>query len=173
MALTVSFTTGQIIGAPSQIVFTDTSTGTDPSVTERRIYLQTYTGAYLVPSGTLTTYIPWPLGVSSSITIDVLQVDMALSMTVQWLNVSGTVLYTKTNLSEFNMYAKMLNDQLITAQQAYPGIVDNTNYYMNRMGLTLAISDAYDSIVDMSDITNSQQACNRGMYFVDNQSLFF
>lgn len=173
MPLTVNFSTGQIIGAPSQIIFTDTSTGTDVAVTQRRIFLQQYNASYLVPSGTTTNYIDWPIGMSASITVTVLDADTSLSMTVQWLDVSGAVLYTKTELNVFNMYAKMLDDQLITAQQAYPAIIQNTSYYMNRMLLRLAINDAINSITDMSDITNSQQACDRGMYFVDNQTLFF
>lgn len=173
MPLTVNFTLSQILGNPSGIVLNDTSTGTDVAVTQRRIYLQKYDGTYLVPSGTLTSYIAWPLGVSTSITINPLDKDYALSVLVQWLNVGNTVLYSKTILSVFNMYASTLDDFLISGQQANPSKINDTNYYLNRIKLRVAINDAINSISDMSDITNSQQACDRGNYFVDNQSNLF
>lgn len=173
MPLTVSFTTSQILGNPSVIIFTDTSTGTDVSVVSRRIYLQQYNAQYLALPGTTTSYIAWPLSISASISIDILQVDMAFNILVQWLDVSGNVLYAKTGLDVFNMYSKTYNDTLVTAQQADPAIVKNTNYWMNRMQLTLAISDAVISISEMSDVTNSQQACNRGTYLVENANMFF
>lgn len=174
MALTPNFSTAQIIGLPQNIVFVDESTGSDVAITERRILLQQYNGDYLVPSGTLTNYIVWPLGVSSSIMIqDVLPVDMALNITVLWVNISGTTLYSKTELTVFTMYEEMFDDQLITAQQADPLIVNNTNYYLNRIKLRVAINDAKNSILLMSSIVNSQQACNRGTYLIDNANMFY
>lgn len=51
MSLVRSFTAEQIIGQPSVIVFSDTSTGTDALVKSRVIYLQKDDGTYLTLSG--------------------------------------------------------------------------------------------------------------------------
>mgnify|MGYP000396776706 CR=1 FL=1 len=48
MALSVNFTAQQTPGLPGTILFTDTSTGTDVAVTQRRVYIQTAAGNYLV-----------------------------------------------------------------------------------------------------------------------------
>ena len=59
MALTVNFSTSQTHGSPGDIIFTDTSTGTEGSVTQRRIYIQAADGEYLVETGTSTQYEVW------------------------------------------------------------------------------------------------------------------
>ena len=59
LALTVNFSTSQTPGSPGDIIFTDTSTGSDGSVTQRRIYIQSAAGDYLVESGTSTQYEVW------------------------------------------------------------------------------------------------------------------
>src|SRR3990172_265316 len=93
--LTPNFTASQNSGTPSVITLTDSSTGSDVAITQRRAYLLQANGEDLGPTGTSTYYIQWAYA-NSSIDIDVLSVDTALSITVQWLNVSNTVLYTKT-----------------------------------------------------------------------------
>lgn len=172
MPIVPLFDTSQIIGSPNTILIQDVSTGSDVAITSRRVTLTLYDATTIVPSGTTTSYIAWPLA-TNPISLNVLQKDQSISVLVQWLSVTNTVLYSKTILTVFNMYASMLDDTLITAQQAKPNLVNDTVYYTNRIKLRVAINDAINSITDMSDITNSQQACDRGMYFVDNQSLFF
>lgn len=51
MALVRSFTAAQIVGQPSIIVFTDTSTGYDDLVKSRVIYIQKYDGTYFTLLG--------------------------------------------------------------------------------------------------------------------------
>ena len=86
----------------STLTFTDLSTGIDGSIASRRIYLQKYTGLYIVPDGTTTDYILWPLiDGSTEILNKILNKDYALSVTVQWLSSSQVVLYTKNILYDF------------------------------------------------------------------------
>ena len=46
MALSVAFATSQVLGASSEIVITDQTTGTDAAVVSRRVYLTDNKGLY-------------------------------------------------------------------------------------------------------------------------------
>ena len=86
MPLTPSFTAVSVSGYPSKILLTDTSTGTDVAVVAKRVYIATYTGSFLVPSGTTTEYSLWSSG--TTITLDVLSKDYAVLITVQWVDIN-------------------------------------------------------------------------------------
>ena len=88
LALTVNFSTSQTPGSPGDIIFTDTSTGSDGSVTQRRIYIQSAAGEYLVEPNTSTQYEVWS-GFPGTTTItleDILEQDTAERVVVQWLD---------------------------------------------------------------------------------------
>src|SRR4051812_32015248 len=98
MALTPNFVASQAGGTPQNLTLTDSSTGSDGAITQRRIYLVQADGTYLTPSGSTTDYIAWAYA-NASITIsDILSNDIALSILVQWLSVTNVVLYDKTIL---------------------------------------------------------------------------
>lgn len=78
------FTVYQPIGNPSAIIFTDISTGSDPNIIERHIYLQKADGTFLVPEGTTTDYIVWPLASATYQVTDILDKDRGLNITVEW-----------------------------------------------------------------------------------------
>ena len=59
MPISPNFTATQSYNTPSIFTLTDTSTGTDATITQRRVYLLKANGTYLVPAGTLTNYIQW------------------------------------------------------------------------------------------------------------------
>ena len=83
------------------------------------------------------------------------------------------VLFTKTTLYVYTMYAETFDDQLQSLQQANPMKVNDTNYYMNRIKLRVAINDAQNAVVDMDSIGNSQAACDRATFLRENTSLFY
>jgi hypothetical protein len=88
MSFVPAFAVSQNVGSPSLLVITDTSTGSDSSITERRVYLKNAAGQYVVPSGTTTDYILWSIS-DPSIAIDVLSSDMALQIRVDWVDISN------------------------------------------------------------------------------------
>lgn len=62
----------------SEYLLTTKSTG-------RKIYLEKVGGTYLVPDGTTTDYIDWPLSDGATKTLtDILDRDYSLSMLVEW-----------------------------------------------------------------------------------------
>lgn len=150
----------------------DTSTGTDVAIAKRRVTLQKSDGTYLVTSGTTTTYMDWSLSFNF-IDLNVLDRDYALNITVQWLNSSNTVLYTKTLLFDFTTYSELFYYSLTQYQTANPNIINDTKFYTNKLKLRTCIDEANQAISVGSDIQSSQAALNRAKFFIDNPTIFF
>lgn len=172
MPIVPSFSTQQTIGLPSIITFTDTSTGSDVAVTQRRIYLYTNDGTALVPSGTLTTYVSWALA-NSTISVDVLTKDYALNIIVQWLSATNVILYSSSQLLVFTLYNKTFYYSLTQLQSSTPSIVQDKNYYDNKAKLWTAITSAENAVTIGGDIQGAQLAIDTATYLTDNENLFF
>ena len=171
MALTPNFSISSNITVPSEITLTDTSTGSDSSLTIRRVYLQKADGTYLVPTGTTTDYVEWAIGSTSTI-IDALDKDYALNITVQWL--SGTsIVYNKTILAEFNSYARTYRLKLIKAQASNPRFVNNPNFFQIESQLTTFIDGANESVALANDINLAQLCNNNSKFYIDNPKLIY
>ncbi len=155
MAFAESFTTSQLIGHPSAIVFVDTSTGSDIDITERHIYLGKALGGFLVPSGTSTDYIIWPLADTTFQLDDILDKDRSLSVSVQWVSVSA-VLYTSTQLTGFTDYSEQFDYDLSTMLAANPLLVNDNSFWENKSKLRLLINSGNNAIVYSSDIVSAQ-----------------
>lgn len=178
MALSVEFSTTQTIGAPSVIVLTDDSTGTDAAVTQRRIYLVDAQGNYVVPDGTSTDYVNFPLVALSGdeIEIDCLDNDMALTITVQWLSAANAVLYSKTELCGFTLYNNTFYYSLTQAEASQskpPNILQDTTYLSNKFALLNYIEAGNQAITYGVDITSAQNMYDAATYMVQNENLFF
>lgn len=172
MALTVSISVAQNTGTPSQFVISDTSTGSDPSITERRVYLYDSQNNTLVNSGTTTAYTLWPIA-SSSITMDVLNRDMALEIIVQWV-AGSTVVYTYTNEYDFDAYTNVFGYNLtVTNQLSNPAIINSTNYFSNKSLLYEFIDDADISVSVGQDIVKAQFALDSAYNLIINTNLYF
>lgn len=172
MAITPNFSLSQVWGASNEIVIADTSTGSDVSISARRVYLEDNVGNFLVETGTTTDYEEWEYA-EDSITLDVLTQDMALNVTVEWVDSIGDILYTKTVLTHFPLYAKTYYSFLIKAQSSNTRLIDTGNFFANFIKLCSLIKAANDSIEDISDISSSQAALNRAKKLIDNPSNFF
>lgn len=157
MPLTPNFSAVQNSGTPSYITLQDTSTGSDVSIVSRRVYLLQADGTYLVPSGTSTDYIEWSIA-SATIALNVLSQDTALSITVNWVDVSGNTVETKTIAYGFNAYGETFyygltqNEVPITN----PNVALSTNYFQNKMLLRVYLDSAAQAISFASDIYAAQ-----------------
>lgn len=172
MALNASFSIAQTALLPNLVVAEDTSTGSDASVTQRRIFVQTATGAYLVPSGTTTDYTQWSIA-EPSITLNILTTDQACTVTVQWLDVSGNVLYTSSNVFCFPEYNKQFMYYLVQLQGLKPNVVQDNNYFGNMCQFWINVEGALVAIEVGADVSASQNCLDRASYMRLNQSLFF
>ena len=172
MPLTPLFQTQHYIGVPSTINIEDVSTGSDGAITSRVVYFRTNTGAYLVPTGTTTDYVVWALADTDEDFV-VLDKDYSISITVNWLNVSGTVLYTKTSLVNFSLYNEEFDYSLTSKQASNTRVVSDTAFYQNRMKLRVEIDNAKQAVTLAGNITNGQASNDRATYLRDNETKYF
>jgi hypothetical protein len=172
MPISPSFTASQNSGTPNLIFLTDTSTGSDVTITQRRIYLLQSDGTYLVPAGTTTNYIEWAL-VDLTISLNVLVQDTALSITVQWLTAGNVEVASVTTSFAFTAYNETFYYGLTESQVANANLTASTNWYQTKMILRVELDSAYQAISFASDIFSSQAALNRATYISTNQSFFF
>ena len=166
MAFVENFTASQSSGTPSVVTLTDTSTGSDGAIVSRLITI-------LQADGTETEYA-WPLA-DTSIDLDILTEDAALQITVEWLNVGGTVLYTDEQTFNFTAYNETFYYGL-TVQEVpitNPSVAMSTDYYKNKMALRVFIDSANQAVSFASDIY-SAQACDDAATFMNvNSNDFF
>ena len=172
MPLSPNFTASQNSGTPNLIFLTDTSTGSDGTITKRRIYLLQSDGTYLVPAGTVTDYIEWAL-VDVTTSLNVLIQDTALSITVEWLTASNVVVANKTTSFAFTAYNETFYYGLTESQVANANLTASTNWYQTKMILRVELDSAYQAISFASDIFSAQAALNRATFISTNQSYFF
>ena len=172
MPLVPNFTASQYSGTPSVITLTDTSTGSDVTIASRRVYLLQANGTFLVPAGTTTDYIVWDL-VDTSIDLDVLSQDSALSITVQWMSGIQTVVSSKTISFAFTAYNETFYYGLTESQVANSNLSASTNWYQTKLVLRVELDSADQSITFASDIYSAQAALNRATYISTNQAYFF
>jgi hypothetical protein len=172
MPLSPNFTASQNSGTPNLIFLTDTSTGSDVTITKRRIYLLQSNGTYLVPTGTLTNYIDWAL-IDTTTSLNVLIQDTALSITVEWLTAANVVVANKTTSFAFTAYNETFYYGLTESQVANANLTASTNWYQTKMILRVELDSAYQAISFASDIFSAQAALNRATFISTNQSYFF
>lgn len=172
MAFVPDFAVSQLLGNNSDIIVTDTHTGVDALVTQRRVYLQTSTASFLVPAGILTSYTPWAL-VDTSITLDVLLKDMALSIKVDWLDVNNVVRHTKNAPFDFTQYSEEFYYGLTQNQAADYTILQDKDYWLNKLILRVQINDSENAVAIGSNISAAQAALNRADYMMQHEANFF
>ena len=178
MPIIPNFTATQSAGTPNKFTITDASTGTDTSITKRRIYLLKADGTYLVPSGTTTNYIEWSISNVNTrqpltVDLDVLTQDTALSISVQWLNASNVVVESKAISFAFAAYGESFYYGLSQQQVGNQALAASTDWYENKMKLRVELDSAQQAIQFASDIYTAQSALNRATYLSNNSNFFF
>lgn len=174
MAFAPSFESSQIIGLPMNIVLTDDSSGSDGTISSRRIYITDYNGNSVVPPGNANpVYILWPYANSTITLTNILPTqDMAFFIQVDWLNVSNAVLYSETKLQNFTLYSESFYYSLTQQQTGNPSIIQDTSYYNNKMILRCSIDESSNAVL-FNDISSAQSALNRAAFLIANENNFF
>lgn len=172
MSFSPAFTVSQSAATPNIIVLQDTSTGVDASITQRRIYITDNEGAYIVPSGTSTDYIVWPLA-TNPISLNVLTQDTAANIFVEWLDVSNTVLYDDDNDYPLIEYGKQFYFYLIQQLALNPSTYQDSNYASNLALFWTYIIGAINAINIGSSLSASQALMNKETDMQNNQSKYF
>ena len=172
MPLTPDFTATQVLGSPENIVLTDVSTGSDVAITQRRVYIQLSDGSYLVEDGTTTDYEAWALA-TNPLTLDVLTQDQATAITVQWLDVSNTVLYTKTQKIGFTLYNETFDYQLTQQLSANPPLMNDNKFQQNKFQLRVDIDSGNQAISFAGDLFSAQLCYDAATDMYNNRQYLF
>jgi hypothetical protein len=159
--LTPNFSAAQPLGTPAIIQVTDTSTGSDGAVTQRRVYLRDSAGNNVLPEGTSTDYVQWAYA-DTSIDIDCLTKDYALKLTVQWLNVSNVVLYDKEQILGFTSFNEDFAYSLTQMLTANPLRVNDSGFLQNFSNLRNYIDSGNQALERQSDMFSAQRCYDAG-----------
>jgi len=172
MPFNPSFTTSQTIGVPESVNFADTSTGSDGSITARRVYMQLANGDYLVPDGTTTDYFVWALADVTK-TFDLLTKDVAVTITVQWVDTNGTVLYSAQSVTGFTLYNETFAYQINYAMSGNPLLINDNQYFEKDSELRVNIDSGNQAISFAGDTYAAQQSYDRATAIRNNAPYVF
>jgi len=173
MAFNASYTAVQNSDLTS-VTFTDTSTGSDAGLTERRIYPYKSDGTLLLPSGNTLGYILWPIA-NSTLTVNLLPKDYALNINIVWISSSPLPppsVYTVTTLYGFTGYTNEFIYNRVQDIAANNAILNDSGYYDNLSKLETEVANCELS-VQYGSIFNAQAALDRAQYIIVNQNKFF
>lgn len=173
MPLTAAFTATQSLADNNKITFTDTSTGSDGTITARRIYVELANGNWLTEAGESTTvaYTTWDYADSSKV-LDILTGSTACKVTVEWY-AGATLIYTIIDEYCFNLYDYLAALQILQGNTSSPEQVVDTQYYNNLIQFVVNLFNEENAITYGGDIYSSQGAMNRNKLFIDNQAYYF
>lgn len=172
MPLAPNFSIAQNPTTPSIVVAADTSTGSDAAIVSRRIYFIDADGNYIVPTETTTNYIVWALA-NASQSFDILTRDKSLQITVEWINVSGSVLYSLSQLFCLSIYSKQFLYYLVQLQGIAPPIIADANYSSNLALVWSNILGAINAVSLASDLKASQNCLDRINNMIQNKGNYF
>jgi len=172
MSFTPSIAVSQSSVYPNIVRITDDSSGSDGSISSRRIYVTTAAGTYLVPSGTTTDYTVWSYS-NAYIDLNILTQDECVNILVQWLSSGNTVLYSYENQYALAEYNKQYLVYLVSQQGLSPNTFQDSNYAGN-LGLFWTLINAGINQVEFGDdIAGGQNNFNKATYMRQNASLYF
>lgn len=170
-AFVPSFSVSQSAITPAAVTITDTSTGDLGTITQRRIYLSDCNGTYLTGDGTVN-YDAWALA-DASITLTVLQNDLAANIKVEWLDASDVVVTSLNNNYPLSQFGKQFFYYLVQLQGLKPSVYQDTNYSGSLALFWTNIKAGDNAVTYGNDIAAAQNCYNREIYMMQNQNIFF
>jgi hypothetical protein len=160
--------------SPNIITLVDESTGSDVTITKRRVFITDAYGNYLVPSGTTTDYIEWDdFPATTTLVLNLLTEDTAANLLVQYLTAGDVVVTDFEDDYPFSEYNKQFFYELWQQQSLNPSILQDSNYATNLANLWVAIIGGIQCVEIASDLAASQNAMNIATNYRLNQSKYF
>lgn len=165
MPLVPNFT-GVGTSDPSAILIVDSSTGSDVAITNRVITL------YKTDNTVLGTF-QFPLSAGSSITINPLTRDIALSIKLDWVNNVGVPIYTFSIINAFVQYVLLFLEGLTQTQISNPNIANDTNFMGNKYRVFTEMQSALNAINTGQSLSAAQSCILRYQNYIVNSNLYF
>ena len=174
MPITPSFRSSLSISSNNLVTFVDNSSGTDLSLTNRRIYVVLANGNWLTTGGVESSteaYIDWSYADTSTV-INLLTKSTTASVTVKWY-AGSTYVTEETILMEWDLFDYCFLFGLLSAQTSYPARTDNTGYWSNSFKMITNLFQSEQATELMEDIYSSQASLDRNYYMITHQNNFF
>lgn len=168
MALSPSFTIGNNANITSEFLITDTSTGSDGNIANRLIYI------YLVDNSLFTgAPIQFPLSAGNTISPSILTQDFAFSITINWVDSGGNMLYTSSQTGVFTGFLEWFYYGITQQIAAQSYIQNDSVFYYNWGKLRTLIDSANQSIEISGSIFNAQNMILLAQQLTTNSTLYF
>jgi len=171
MPLSPSFTATQSLSDPNLITFVDTSTGSDGTITSRRISARGANGNWLPGESTTVVYTDWSYADNSTV-VSLITQTTTPRITVEWL-AGSTVVYTSTDEFCFNIYDYLFGLQVLQGNTSSPDQVQDSAYLYSLIQLIVNIFNEESAIGIGGDIFSAQGAATRNLNFINNESYYF
>lgn len=162
----ISVTNNNIV--TSQFTVNDLSTGSDAAIANRLIFIYDYQNNLFTGAP-----IQFPLSAGGSITPNILTQDFAFNCVVQWVDASGNVLYTTSQIGVFTGFLEWFEYGLSQQIAAQPNLLNDINFFNNWSKLRTFIDGASNAITIAGSIYNSQSMIQLAQYIVNNQAYNF
>lgn len=160
---------------PTSFTITEASTGSDPNLTDRKIYLNKSDGTTLVPPNSANSWIDWPIGNGPITLTGILNQDYSLNIQVVWVSSSPLAppsTYVQFQLKTFTGNLELF-DYTLTQQMAGNKLLSSDNNFLpNKELLRLYIDNAVGA-TSFNDQYNAQLNLNAGYNMQVNQNTFF
>lgn len=170
-----SFNATQELGNPTVINFTDTSIGDDNDVEFRNIYIRLGNGDYIVQeSNTTTNYTAWiynPLVLNTS--FELLTKDVAVEITMDWVDGSNVVLYSRSITFRFTNFNENFDYSLTQNLTGNPLLINDNDFFANKSELRTCIDSGNNAFDLVGDLFSAQQCYDRATNFRINSQYFF
>ena len=169
-----SFTAIQVLGNPSQIEFTDTSTGSSNLISARRIYIQLADSTFVVEEGNPNNYTDWILS-EPSIILTLLSKDIAAQVTVEWMDFSTepTPIWNSVVLQGFTGFNEEFDYQLTQLLTANPLLINDNDFFPSKSNLRISIDSGNQAISIASDLYAAQQCYDRATNLRTSSQYYF
>lgn len=169
MSLTAAFTVGNNSSVNQSVfVLTDTSTGTDGTVT--RLVVTIYDAANIQIPGSPFSF---PYTLNAAYNISGLTQDIAVNIVVSWNNVGGVSQATTSQIFVFTGFLEWFYYGLIQQVSAQNRLLVDRNFFENLSKLRTLIDSANQSITIGASIFNAEAMILLAQYMSQNINLFF
>ena len=172
MPLTPSFTVSQSFNSPSNLTFTDTSTGSDVNIASRNIYMQQANGDYVIVSGNTNDYTSWYIG-DNPLILDILDKDYALTITIDWVNANNVTLYTASNVFAFTNFNEKFDYGLTQMLTANPLLINDNDFFLHKSDIRISIDSGNQAFQMAGDLFAAQQCYDRATNLRENSQYYF
>lgn len=159
---------------PLSFIITDTSAGTDAGLTDRRVTLYLSDGTTLVPTGSSTPYIDWPIA-NGPITISLLSRDYSINVNTIWVSSSplpSPSTYTISQIKTFTGNLQLFDYGLTQMMTANKLLAQDDHFLSNKELLQMYIENAESATV-YNDQFNAQSNLDAGYELQLNQNVNF